>query len=106
MAFSIAIFLFSNAARIFYAANSAGGFYYFTYSYADIFLGGALAAKWYTQGGQLSRATQYALSISSFCVIAIVLRLWGPSVGPPYTQSALSDVQLVFVKHADEVVGD
>lgn len=97
MAFSIAIFLFSNAARIFYAANSAGSLYYLTYSYADIFLGGALAAKWHIRGGQLSRATQYALSISSLCVIAIVLRLWGPSVGPPYTVSSLLPYPLLAI---------
>jgi peptidoglycan/LPS O-acetylase OafA/YrhL len=89
MAFSISILLLSNAGRLLYAAFSAGSLYYLTYSYADIFLGGALAAKWYIKGGRLSRAMQYCLSISSLCVIVMVLRLWGPSVGPPYSLSSL-----------------
>jgi peptidoglycan/LPS O-acetylase OafA/YrhL len=100
IAFSIAILLLSNAGRTIYAANSSGSLYYLTYSYADTFLGGALAARWFTHGGRLGRTTQYALSICSLSAIAIVLRLWGPSVGPPYTVSSLLPYPLLAIASA------
>jgi peptidoglycan/LPS O-acetylase OafA/YrhL len=88
LAFSVAIILLANAGRAFYMLNlgpaTLGGLYYVTYSYADVLLGGALAARWFTLGGTFSRKTQRATFLFASILIVAALRLWGPIVFPPY----------------------
>ncbi|MHC2384351.1 acyltransferase family protein [Bradyrhizobium liaoningense] len=102
LAFSTAIIVMSNAGRLIYItyfASSAPytGLYFITYSYADIFLGGALAAKWFTEGGTLSKTVQCWLSITAAAVIIATLRFWGPIVWAPYSPWTLLPYPLLAV---------
>jgi peptidoglycan/LPS O-acetylase OafA/YrhL len=87
LAFSIAIFALSNFGRavymLYFGPPTLAGLYYVSYSYADIFLGGAIAAKWYTEGRIIiSKRTQWLIFATSAVVIIATLRLWGPIVWP------------------------
>lgn len=89
MAFSIAIIVMSNVGRLIYMtyfgpSKLYSGLYFVTYAYADIFLGGALAAKWFTEGGKISLRMQWILFAASASVIAAMLRVWTPMLWAPY----------------------
>jgi peptidoglycan/LPS O-acetylase OafA/YrhL len=89
LALSFATIAIANIARFIYVQHFGpqtgnGGLYFITYSYADIFLGGALAAKWFTEDGKISKRVQAWLTAASVTVIIATLRLWGPIVWPPY----------------------
>lgn len=86
---SIGVFALSNVGRAYYmlycGPPTVAGLYYVSYSYADIFIGGALAAKCYTENLIIiTRRAQWTIFLVSAATIGVALRLWGPIVFPPY----------------------
>jgi peptidoglycan/LPS O-acetylase OafA/YrhL len=102
LAFSIAVFALSNIGRavymLYFGPATLAGLYYVSYSYADIFLGGAIAAKCYSEGSIIkSKKTQWLSFATSAIIIIATLRLWGPIVWPPYNPWTLLPYALLSV---------
>jgi peptidoglycan/LPS O-acetylase OafA/YrhL len=91
--FVVGIIAASNCARAFYIYfldHQAGnrGVYYMAWTYADTFLAGALVSRGYLNGARMGRRTQVLLFLSALGLGAVVLRVWGLSVFPPYSEYA------------------
>jgi peptidoglycan/LPS O-acetylase OafA/YrhL len=102
LAFTVAIVACSNIGRAAYMLYCGPtvpytGLYFTTFPYADIFLGGALAAKWFTGGGRLTRSANLWLATTSIIAIIGTLRLWGPIVWPPYNPLTLLPYPLLAI---------
>lgn len=98
--FALSVIALSNIGRLLYITSNFsqsgnGGLYYLTYTYADIFLAGALVAHWFLKGGRIGRWSQWAAFLFSLMLIDISMNMWRPVLFPPYTPDTLLPYMLL-----------
>lgn len=89
ISFCIVVLLLCNVARVSYIffenhPTGNGGLYYMTYTYADLFLVGAMVARQYTDGWEPRLATQVACFWVSIIAFPAITKLWAPAIFAPY----------------------
>ena len=84
--FLVAVFLLTNVARTYFILYGASpfGIYYLTYTYADMFVGGAALAKAYNDGWRASLRQQYALFWLAVTWLVATAWVWSATVFPPF----------------------
>lgn len=88
VAFVVAVVVMTNAGRVAYAylvnpSVPSMGLYYLTYTYADIFVAGAVLAKLYVDGLRLTVRQQYALFWIGLGALVVSANFW--AAHPPYS---------------------
>lgn len=87
--FCVAVLLLCNVLRVSYTffqshPSGNGGLYYMTYTYADLFLVGAMVAQKFTDGWTPRLATQLACLAASAIAFPIITKLWASALFAPY----------------------
>jgi peptidoglycan/LPS O-acetylase OafA/YrhL len=89
LVFSAAVVVGANVGRLLYTAyfgpeSGHAGLYFVTYSYADVFLSGALVARWFLAGNKTSAKLQWILFLAGGALLIAIMRFWTPILWPPY----------------------